>query len=306
MTVEPKNTAAQAYVVVTAPAVYAEEFEAVRDAVLATGAFIARPRTLGLTPFTAVEFPVVGASIEALRDAVAPLTADQLIDVAVVPAELHTAGRKLVVLDVDSTLIQQETIDLLAARAGTGEEVARITAAAMGGEIEFAESLRRRVATLAGLDASVLDEVRSEIVLTDGAHALCRTLLAEGAVIGVVSGGFVEVVSPLAAELGIAHVSANTLEVVDGKLTGKLVGAIVDRAGKAAALKEFAEAEGIPLSDTVAVGDGANDLDMLAAAGFGIAFNAKPVVREQADAALGVTDLVAVLHVLGLAPLRVG
>jgi phosphoserine phosphatase len=203
-------------------------------------------------------------------------------------------------MDVDSTLIQQEVIELLAAHCGKAEEVAAVTERAMRGELDFADSLRARVATLAGLDASVLDAVRAEVVLTPGARTLVRTLKRLGFTVAVVSGGFIEIVGPLAAELGIDRAEANRLEIVDGRLTGRVVGAIVDRAGKAAALRRFAAEAGLPLSRTVAVGDGANDLDMLAAAGLGVAFNAKPVVRERAHTAVTVPYLDAVLYLLGI------
>jgi phosphoserine phosphatase len=190
-------------------------------------------------------------------------------------------------------------IAALAARAGRAAEVARITAAAMNGELDFAESLRARVAVLAGLPVEVLDEVRDQLELTPGARTLIRTLQRLGFRCGIVSGGFSQITDPLAESLGLDFAAANTLEVADGRLTGGLVGEIVDRAGKARALARFAAEHGIPLEQTVAVGDGANDLDMLRAAGLGIAFNAKPVVREQAHAALNQPYLDAVLQVLG-------
>jgi phosphoserine phosphatase len=222
------------------------------------------------------------------------------VDVAVSPAGLARRGRRLVVMDVDSTLIQDEVIELLAAHAGRGAEVAAVTERAMRGELDFAASLHERVACLAGLPVSVLDEVRAAVRLTPGARTLCRTLRRLGFTLALVSGGFTEVVAPLAAELDVQHVRANTLEVAGGLLTGRVTGEVVDRPGKAAALRAFAAAEGLPLARTVAIGDGANDLDMLAEAGLGIAFNAKPVVREAADAALSVPYLDAVLFLLGV------
>jgi phosphoserine phosphatase len=203
-------------------------------------------------------------------------------------------------MDVDSTLIQDEVIELLAAHAGREAEVAEVTSAAMRGELDFAESLRARVAALAGLPESVLGEVRAEIRLTPGARTLVRTLKRLGFTVAVVSGGFIEIVGDLARELDIDHAHANRLEVRDGLLTGRVLGDIVDRAGKAAALRRFAAEAGLPLSRTVAIGDGANDLDMLDAAGLGIAFNAKPIVREQADTAVNVPYLDAVLYLLGI------
>jgi phosphoserine phosphatase len=203
-------------------------------------------------------------------------------------------------MDVDSTLIQDEVIELIAEHAGTAEEVAAVTERAMRGELDFSESLDQRVATLAGLPVEVLDEVRTAVRLTPGARTLVRTLKALGFTVALVSGGFVEVVEPIARELGVDHVRANRLEVVDGRLTGRVVGDVVDRAGKAAALREIAAHLGLPLTRTVAIGDGANDLDMLGAAGLGVAFNAKPLVREQADTSVNVPYLDTVLFLLGV------
>jgi phosphoserine phosphatase len=204
------------------------------------------------------------------------------------------------VMDVDSTLIQGEVIEMLAEHAGRLQEVAAVTEQAMRGELDFAESLRHRVATLEGLPASTVDEVYHAIELAPGARTLVRTLKRLGYQFAIVSGGFSQITDKLAADLGIDFAAANELEIVDGKLTGKVVGDIIDRAGKATALRRFAEASGTPLSQTVAIGDGANDLDMLAAAGLGVAFNAKPVVREAADTHLSVPYLDTILYLLGI------
>ncbi|MBD3780418.1 MAG: phosphoserine phosphatase SerB [Micrococcales bacterium] len=187
-------------------------------------------------------------------------------------------------MDVDSTLITQEVVELLAAHAGSRDEVAAITERAMRGDLDFTASLRARVATLAGLPVSVFAEVLEEVVVTPGAVELLAELDRRGWPVGLVSGGFVEVVGPLAARLGIPRYRANALEVSGGALTGRVAGEVVDRAVKARTLREYAAETGVPLERTVAIGDGANDLDMLAAAGLGVAFNAKPVVCEQADA----------------------
>ncbi|MGY1707763.1 phosphoserine phosphatase SerB [Geodermatophilus sp. SYSU D00697] len=269
------------------------------SAVAGIGGNIDAIRRLSDYPVLSFELTVSGAEATELRTALASVAARTGADIAVEQVGLTRRSKRLIVLDVDSTLVRGEVIDELAARAGRAAEVARITAAAMNGELDFAESLRARVAALAGLPVEVLDEVRAALVLTPGARTLIRTLKRLGFRCGIVSGGFTQITDPLAEELGLDFAAANTLEVADGKLTGGLVGEIVDRAGKARALARFADEYGIPLDQTVAVGDGANDLDMLNAAGLGIAFNAKPYVREQAHTALNQPYLDAVLQVLG-------
>lgn len=194
--------------------------------------------------------------------------------------------KRLVQLDVDSTFIQQEAIELLAAKAGVLEEVSRITAAAMRGELDFAQSLVARVALLQGLSEDSFVQVQQEITLTDGAAELVTLLHQKGHFVSLVSGGFTNILQPIVDAMKIDFYRANTLEVVDGKLTGKVLGPIVDRAAKADALREFATACGVDLSNTVAIGDGANDLDMMDIAGISIAFNAKPIVEAAADYAI--------------------
>jgi phosphoserine phosphatase len=251
-------------------------------------------------PVTAIELTVSGADHQLLRTSLTEASVALGIDVAVQRSGLRGRGTHLVVMDVDSTLIQDEVIELIARHAGCEDEVRAITERAMRGELDFAESLHERVALLAGVEASALEDVRRDVRLTPGARTLVRTLKRLGFRIAVVSGGFSAVVEPLAAELGIDHARANVLEVVDGRLTGRVVGPVVDRAAKAACLVEFAAADGIPLDRTIAIGDGANDLDMLSVAGLGIAFNAKPVVRAQADTGLTVPFLDPVLYLLGI------
>jgi phosphoserine phosphatase len=208
--------------------------------------------------------------------------------------------RFLVVLDVDSTLIENEAIELIAAEAGSLELVAAVTERAMRGELDFAQSLRERVATLAGLPDSVFDKVRTQIRVTQGAQELIARVKAHGGHVGVVSGGFHELLDPLAESLGLDFWKANRLEIQDGKLTGKVLGNIVDAQTKADTLSEWAQLTNTPLSQTVAIGDGANDLNMMRVAGIGIAFCAKPIVQEQADVALNERDLSKALEIIGL------
>jgi phosphoserine phosphatase len=273
---------------------------AIAGRIAANGANIDRIDRLADRPVTCIELDVSGADPAMLRSALTRESAEQGVDVAVQPGGLHRRAMRLIVMDVDSTLIAGEVIDMLAARAGCAEQVAKVTAATMRGEADFAASLAERVALLAGLDASVLDEVGRELRLAPGARTLIRTLRRLGYRCAIVSGGFTQITDRLVTELGLDYAAANTLELSGGKLTGRLVGPVVDRAGKAAALRRFASEAGIPLSQTVAVGDGANDLDMIAAAGLGIAFNAKQVVRDAADASVSVPYLDTVLYLLGL------
>ncbi|WP_326547376.1 phosphoserine phosphatase SerB [Mycolicibacterium sp. ND9-15] len=256
------------------------------------------------------DYPVTGLELRVsvpsravnneLQKALARVAVAEEIDVAVEDYSLTRRAKRLIVFDVDSTLIQGEVIEMLAARVGAEAAVAEVTEAAMRGELDFAESLHRRVATLAGLPASVLDDVAEQIELTPGARTTLRTLRRLGFHCGIVSGGFRQVVEPLAHELMMDFVAANELEIVDGKLTGRVIGPVIDRAGKAKALRDFAHQAGVPMEQTVAVGDGANDIDMLAAAGLGVAFNAKPALREVADASLSQPYLDTVLFILGI------
>ncbi|MDP9847361.1 phosphoserine phosphatase SerB [Streptosporangium lutulentum] len=268
--------------------------------IAAAGANIDRIERLSNYPVTCIELAVSGADPDTLRAELAAEAHTQQVDVAVQRTGLHRRAKRLIVMDVDSTLIQGEVIELLAAHAGCLEEVARVTEEAMRGELDFAESLRRRVALLEGLSEEVFEKVREEVVLTPGARTLVRTLKRLDYRFAIVSGGFTQLTDALVKDLGIDYSAANTLEVVDGKLTGRVTGEIVDRAGKARALKRFAEEAAIPISQTVAIGDGANDLDMIAAAGLGIAFNAKPVVRRAADTAVNVPYLDSILYLLGI------
>jgi phosphoserine phosphatase len=273
---------------------------AITGRIAGTGANIDRIERMARYPVTAIELHVSGADPDLLRVVLAEEAAVQAVDVAVQPATLLRHGSRLVVMDVDSTLIQGEVIEMLAERAGCRDQVAAVTESAMRGELDFEESLRERVALLAGLDAGALDDVYDDIVLAPGARTMVRTLKRLGYRFAIVSGGFSQVTDRLAADLGIDFSAANELEVVDGRLTGRIRGPVVDRAGKAAALRRFAEEAGVAVGATVAVGDGANDLDMLGAAGLGIAFNAKPVVQQAADTAVNVPYLDAIVYLLGI------
>ncbi|MFL6144726.1 MAG: phosphoserine phosphatase SerB [Labedaea sp.] len=235
-----------------------------------------------------------------LRSAAAEVSSRVGLDIAVEREGLTRRAKRLVVFDVDSTLVQGEVIEMLAARAGAEQQVREITEAAMRGELDFAEALEQRVAVLAGVPESVLDEVARSLPLTPGARTTIRTLKRLGFRCGVVSGGFTRVIDHLVRDLGLDFSAANELEIEDGRLTGRVVGEIVDRPGKAAALRRFAEKFGVPLAQCVAIGDGANDIDMLSTAGLGVAFNAKPALLEVADTALSHPYLDVVLFVLGV------
>jgi len=209
-------------------------------------------------------------------------------------------ARFLVVLDVDSTLIENEVIELLAAEAGSGERVAEITFRAMNGELDFEQSLRERVATLAGLPESVIETIRSRVTVTTGVPELIAGVHAADGLVAVVSGGFHEIIDPLAHELGLDHWRANRLAVEDGRLTGDVIPPVVDAAAKAAALREWAADAGIPIEQTIAVGDGANDLPMMAICGLAVGFDAKAPVRDLAHVLLDERDLGMLLPLLGL------
>ena len=274
-----------------------EATKAIADA----GANIDRITWLSRYPVMSYELLVRDGDDDKLRNnLLGAAAANPGIDVAIQREGLGRRAKRLVVLDVDSTLIQDEVIELLAAEAGCLAEVQRITRDAMEGGIDFESALRMRVRLLGGLDDGAIDRAWANLRLTPGARTFVRTLRRLGYTVAIVSGGFTAFTDRLAEELGIHHAHANELEIVDGKLTGELVGPIVDRERKAAVLREIAAAGHVPLSQTVAVGDGANDLDMLSTAGLGIAFNAKPIVEEAADTALTVPYLDAILFVLGI------
>ncbi|MCG7593851.1 phosphoserine phosphatase SerB [Mycobacterium sp. PSTR-4-N] len=289
-------------IVVLGRPITAQAFGVVAREAAALGVNIDFIRGVSDYPVTGLELRVsvpAGRYAE-LQAVLARVAVDESVDIAVEDSSLSRRAKRLIVFDVDSTLIQGEVIEMLAARAGVEAKVAEITEAAMRGELDFEESLRERVATLAGLPAGVVDEVADQIELTPGARTTLRTLRRLGYHCGVVSGGFRQVIEPLAEDLMLDFVAANHLEIVDGVLTGRVTGTVVDRPGKAKALRDFAAAFGVPMEQTVAVGDGANDIDMLTAAGLGVAFNAKPALREVADASLSHPYLDTVLFILGI------
>jgi phosphoserine phosphatase len=288
------------HVVSLSTAIFPEAVSKIATAIASAGGNIERIHRTASYPITAIEFVVSSADQKRLRTELLSVSADTGVDIAVSPGGLMRLAKKLVVMDVDSTLIQQEVIELLAKHAHQGEKVKAITDSAMRGEIDFEESLRARVALLAGLSETVISDVRAEIALTPGARTLISTLKKLGHSVAVVSGGFTEVIEPIIKDLGITHYKANSLEIQDGVLTGKVIGPIVDRAAKAAALREFAALENVSLEQTIAIGDGANDLDMIALAGLGIAFNAKPAVKAAADSSVSAPYLDSVLYLLGI------
>lgn len=283
------------------------DLEQIRQALTGHGCTIASERSEIHPGFDAAVFELGwlamnggdGERLSLLRKALSEVGAENA-STAVVPDTLRRAERKFIIMDVDSTLIQQEVIELLAAHAGKEAEVAKVTEAAMRGELDFAESLHHRVATLAGLPVSVLEEVGAKIKLSVGAERLVAQAKAAGHVVAAVSGGFSQILAPLAERLGLDYALANDLEVVDGHLTGRVSGAVVDRAAKARQLLAWSAAEGIGAEATMAIGDGANDLDMMDAAALGVAFNAKPAVRAAADAQINLPNLDVALALAGI------
>jgi phosphoserine phosphatase len=254
------------------------------------------------TPVMAVELVLSfqNDSIKKVQTTLAKVALENGINLAVELGGRARHLKRLVLMDMDSTLIEQEVIDLLAKHSGKSEIVSEITAKAMSGELDFSQALTARVKALAGLDESVIKQVRNEVTLTKGAQEMINRLHQLGHKVGVVSGGFIDVIEPILNDLKIDFYRANKLEIRDGKLTGHVVGKVIDKSAKLAALKEFASNEGIDIQQTVAIGDGANDLDMIQAAGLGIAFNAKPKVAQSADTTLDIRDLSVVLLLMGI------
>jgi phosphoserine phosphatase len=290
----------RSHVTVIGAPLKAAAMAAVAGRIADSGANIDRIERMARYPVTAIDLHVSGAHPDRLRALLALEAAAQGVDVAVQPASLLRRAMRLIVMDVDSTLIQGEVIELLAAHSGHAAEVAAVTERAMRGELDFEESLRARVALLAGIPSTAIDEVYDELVLAPGARTLVRTLRRLGYRFALVSGGFSQITDRLAEDLDIHYARANELEIVDGTITGRILRDVVDRAGKAAAARYFAEQVGVPLESVVAIGDGANDLDMLEIAGLGIAYNAKALVQEAADTTVNVPYLDAIMYLLGI------
>jgi len=299
---EPKNS--NLHIIVLSESLRPAGIGALASKIAQQGGNIDRIHRTASYPLTAIEFEVSlnlnDEKLKIVQRELAEIAQNFGIDIAVEQSGLACRAKRIVLLDMDSTLIQQEVIDLLAEKCGIGKEVAAITESAMRGELDFVASLTTRVKLLAGADADVIQSVKAGITLTPGARTLIRTLHKLGHKVGVVSGGFLDVIEPLLQELEIDFYRANRLEIVDGKLTGNLIGSIIDRTAKAEALREFAAAETVNLAQTIAIGDGANDLEMLEIAGLGIAFNAKPAVRAAADSSINSPYLDSVLYLMGI------
>jgi phosphoserine phosphatase len=300
---EPKSPDLHYAVTCLAPSIRPAALNRISSTLAHYGANIDRITRLTEDSLKCLEL-TVRASCEldrnALKRALFAVSNEVGVDIAIQPESLFRRSKRLILMDVDSTLIQHEVIDEIARLIGIEGEVAKITAQAMAGQLDFKASLRRRVALLAGLDASRLQEVADRLELTPGAETLLGVLKKLGYKTAIVSGGFTFFTDRLKERLDLDYAYANTLEIEDGKLTGRVVGPIVDAAGKRQCLLDIAERENIELAQTLAVGDGANDLLMLEAAGLGVAFNAKPVVREAADLSISQPNLDVLLYLIGI------
>ncbi len=300
VTLEVDHSREKFQVIVMGSPLYPECITIVTSTIAEHGGNLDRIHRIADYPVTAIRFEGSGVAPGELRRPLAEVSARCHVDISVQDVVLEARGQYLVVIDVDSTLIQDEVVDLLGELAGVGAAVSAITLAAMNGELDFVQALQARVSLLAGAPATLLDQVREMVTLTPGARTLCRTLNRLGYRIVLVSGGFTNVIEPIAEELGVSAFRANTLEVIDGVITGKLLGPIVDREAKRQALIDFSKEFNIPNRRTIAIGDGANDIDMISEAGLGVAFNAKLVLRESADTTVNVPYLDSVLYLLGI------
>jgi len=289
-------------VVVVGNAIKPSGLAAVASQIAKLGGNISAIRRTAIEPLISIELElsIPNNSLKEVQGALATIAIENKIDLAVEPGGLQRKSKRIVMLDMDSTLIEQEVINLLGQSAGQSNEIAQITEKAMAGDLDFKSALIKRVALLKGLDQESLHRVRDQITLTKGAKKLIEELHHQGHKVGVVSGGFIEVIEPILKSLKVDFYRANKLKIEKGVLTGDIDGPIIDSHAKRIALEDFATQEGISLEQTVAIGDGANDLEMIKAAGLGIAFNAKPKVAAAADTTISNQDLSIVLLLMGI------
>ena len=289
-------------VVVVGNAIKPSGLAAVASQIAKLGGNISAIRRTAIEPLISIELElsIPNNSLKVVQGALATIAIENKIDLAVEPGGLQRKSKRIVMLDMDSTLIEQEVINLLGQSAGQSNEIAQITEKAMAGDLDFKSALIKRVALLKGLDQESLHRVRDQITLTKGAKKLIEELHHQGHKVGVVSGGFIEVIEPILKSLKVDFYRANKLKIEKGVLTGEIDGPIIDSHAKRIALEDFATQEGISLEQTVAIGDGANDLEMIKAAGLGIAFNAKPKVAAAADTTISNQDLSTVLLLMGI------
>ena len=289
-------------VVVVGNAIKPSGLAAVASQIAKLGGNISAIKRTAIDPLISIELElsIPNNSLKAVQGALALVAIENKIDLAVEPGGLQRKSKRIVMLDMDSTLIEQEVINLLGLAAGKSLEIEAITDKAMAGDLDFKTALIERVSLLKGLDHNILSQVRDQISLTKGAKKLVDELHQQGHKVGVVSGGFIEVIEPILKSLGIDFYRANKLKIQDGVLTGEIDGPLIDSHAKRMALEEFADQEQVQLEQTVAIGDGANDLEMIKAAGLGIAFNAKPKVAAAADTTISNQDLSTVLLLMGI------
>ena len=289
-------------VVVVGNAIKPSGLAAVASQIAKLGGNISAIKRTAIDPLISIELElsIPNNSLKAVQGALALVAIENKIDLAVEPGGLQRKSKRIVMLDMDSTLIEQEVINLLGLAAGKSSEIEAITDKAMAGDLDFKTALIERVSLLKGLDHNILSQVRDQISLTKGAKKLVDELHQQGHKVGVVSGGFIEVIEPILKSLEIDFYRANKLKIQDGVLTGEIDGPLIDSHAKRMALEEFADQEQVQLEQTVAIGDGANDLEMIKAAGLGIAFNAKPKVAAAADTTISNQDLSTVLLLMGI------
>lgn len=289
-------------VVIVGNAIKPSGLAAVASQIAQLGGNISAIKRTAMDPLISIELElsIPNNSLKEVQGALTSVAIENKIDLAVEPGGLQRKSKRIVMLDMDSTLIEQEVINLLGAAAGQSIAIEAITHKAMAGDLDFKAALIERVALLKGMDQNILNQVRDQITLTKGAKKLIDELHQQGHKVGVVSGGFIEVIEPILNSLSIDFYRANKLKISDGLLTGEIEGPLIDSHAKRIALEQFANQEKVPLEQTVAIGDGANDLEMIKAAGLGIAFNAKPKVAAAADTTISNQDLSTVLLLMGI------